>query len=105
MIDSSTIAFLGSIGWMEMAAIALIGLLIFGKRLPEVGKSLGKGIVEFKKGLAGIEDDVDQGHPTSSSSQLTSKSSSARIEPHVDSVAMDTPQQVPSADQKDHAKP
>jgi len=36
------------------------GLLIFGKRLPEVGRSLGKGIVEFKKGLKGVEDDISQ---------------------------------------------
>ena len=40
--------------------IALAGLLLFGKRLPEVGRSLGKGIVEFKKGLAGIEEEIDQ---------------------------------------------
>ena len=40
--------------------IAIIGLLIFGKRLPEVGKSLGKGIVEFKKGLKGVEDEIAQ---------------------------------------------
>ena len=40
--------------------IAIFGLLLFGKRLPEVGRSLGKGIVEFKKGLAGIEEDVIQ---------------------------------------------
>jgi sec-independent protein translocase protein TatA len=46
-------------GFGEMLLIAAIGLLIFGKRLPEVGKSLGKGIVEFKKGLKGIEDDVE----------------------------------------------
>src|SRR5437868_2924507 len=39
--------------------IAIIGLLLFGKRLPEVGRSLGKGIVEFKKGIRGIEDDID----------------------------------------------
>jgi sec-independent protein translocase protein TatA len=38
--------------------IALFGLLLFGKRLPEVGRSLGKGIIEFKKGLAGVEEDV-----------------------------------------------
>lgn len=43
----------------EWIMIAAIGLLLFGKRLPEVGRSLGKGIVEFKKGLKGIEDDVD----------------------------------------------
>jgi sec-independent protein translocase protein TatA len=36
-----------------------LGILLFGKRLPEVGRSLGKGIVEFKKGLKGLEDDFD----------------------------------------------
>jgi sec-independent protein translocase protein TatA len=41
--------------------IGLVALLLFGKRLPEVGRSLGKGIIEFKKGLAGIEEDVTQG--------------------------------------------
>lgn len=46
-------------GFGEMLLIAGLGLLFFGKRLPEVGRSLGKGIVEFKKGIKGIEDDVD----------------------------------------------
>ena len=55
----NTLAFLGQIGWTEIIILAVIGLLIFGRRLPEVGRSLGKGIVEFKKGLSGIEDDVN----------------------------------------------
>jgi sec-independent protein translocase protein TatA len=42
-----------------MLIIGIIALLLFGKRLPEVARSLGKGIVEFKKGVHGIEDDVD----------------------------------------------
>src|SRR2546429_9490601 len=42
-----------------------IGILIFGKRLPEVGRSLGKGIMEFKKGLKGLEDDVEPGASSS----------------------------------------
>jgi sec-independent protein translocase protein TatA len=42
----------------ELIIILVICLLIFGKRLPEVGKSLGKGIVEFKKGLNGVSDEV-----------------------------------------------
>ena len=42
----------------EWGVILIIGLLLFGKRLPEVGRSLGKGIIEFKKGLQGIEEDV-----------------------------------------------
>jgi sec-independent protein translocase protein TatA len=51
---------IGMPGPFEWIIIAGIGLMIFGKRLPEVGKSLGKGIVEFKKGLKGIEDEVEQ---------------------------------------------
>ncbi len=43
----------------EWVVVAVIGLLFFGKRLPEVGRSLGKGIVEFKKGLKGIEDEIE----------------------------------------------
>ena len=49
----------GMPGLPEWIIIGVIGLLLFGKRLPEVGRSLGKGIVEFKKGLKGIEDDID----------------------------------------------
>jgi sec-independent protein translocase protein TatA len=41
----------------EMIVIGLIAVLLFGKRLPEVGKMLGRGIVEFKKGLRGEDDD------------------------------------------------
>lgn len=48
----------GGVGVPEMMIVGIIALLLFGKRLPEVAKSLGKGIVEFKKGIQGIEDDV-----------------------------------------------
>src|SRR5437773_8702326 len=44
----------------EWLIIMGFGLLSFGKRLPEVGRSLGKGIVEFKKGLKGVQDDIRQ---------------------------------------------
>jgi len=50
---------IGMPGGAEWLIIAAIGLLLFGKRLPEVGRSLGKGIVEFKKGLKGVEDEVE----------------------------------------------
>ena len=39
--------------------ILVIALLLFGKRLPEVGRSLGRGIIEFKKGIKGIENDLN----------------------------------------------
>lgn len=43
----------------ELVVIALIALLLFGKRLPEVARGLGKGVVEFKKGLKGVEEEVE----------------------------------------------
>ncbi len=50
---------LPNLGPWEMALLLLLALLLFGKRLPEVGKALGKGIVEFKKGVKGIEDEIE----------------------------------------------
>lgn len=47
-------------GVAEWIIIGAFGLILFGKRLPEVGRSLGKGIVEFKKGLKGVEDEVEE---------------------------------------------
>lgn len=41
---------------VQILVVLVIGILLFGKRLPEVGRSLGKGLMEFKKGMAGIED-------------------------------------------------
>ena len=41
---------LGSIGMPELILIFVIALIVFGpKKLPEVGKSLGRGLAEFKK--------------------------------------------------------
>ena len=42
----------------EWLVIAALGLLIFGKRLPEVGRNIGKGIVEFKRGLKEAETEI-----------------------------------------------
>ena len=47
-------------GMGEWIIIAAFGLILFGKRLPEVGRSLGKGIVEFKKGLKGVDDEIEE---------------------------------------------
>ena len=51
-------------GPFEMMVIAGIGLLIFGRRLPEVGKGLARSIVEFKKGLKEVTDEVETASST-----------------------------------------
>jgi sec-independent protein translocase protein TatA len=55
------LGFLGfGLGPMELLIVGVIAVLLFGKRLPEVGRSLGKGLVEFKKGLRDIQDEMDR---------------------------------------------
>lgn len=46
---------LPNIGPTEVLVLLAIGLLLFGKRLPELGRSLGKALVEFKRGLRDVE--------------------------------------------------
>ena len=68
-----------NLGPMEMIIVMGIAVLLFGKRLPEVGRSLGKGIVEFKKGLNGVADELDiSGTGRSSSSYGSSWRSDER---------------------------
>lgn len=45
-------------GW-EWIILLVIGLLIFGRRLPEIGRSIGKTIVEFKKGMNEVTPDLN----------------------------------------------
>ena len=56
---TNMLAFFGNFGPFEITLILVAGVLIFGKRLPDVGKNIGKGIVEFKKGLKGVKDEID----------------------------------------------
>jgi sec-independent protein translocase protein TatA len=56
---------LGNVGLPEIAIVLIIALIVFGpKRLPELGRSLGRGIREFRGSLGGDDDDEDeQGSP------------------------------------------
>ena len=65
-----------SLSPMEIIIILGIGILLFGRKLPDVGRYLGKGIVEFKKGMKGLEDDVG---------------GNASLAPRSDALTMQTP--------------
>lgn len=55
---------LGNIGPLEIIVVLIIALIVFGpKRLPELGRSLGRGIREFRGSVSGDSDDDDE-HPS-----------------------------------------
>ena len=80
-----------NIGPLEMLIVMGIAVLLFGKRLPEVARSLGKGIVEFKKGLNGVADELDDSSSSSISSYSSNFSSPRRFDekPHGEAVYSD----------------
>jgi sec-independent protein translocase protein TatA len=60
----------GNIGWQGLVIILLVLLVVFGpKRLPELGRSLGRGMREFKDSVSGDHDHKDEATHVSSEQQ------------------------------------
>jgi sec-independent protein translocase protein TatA len=57
-MNAALLAWMG-IGSTELIIMAVIVLLLFGHRLPSVMRSLGRGVVEFKRGVQGVEEDAE----------------------------------------------
>ena len=55
-VFAPVVAIMG-LGTVELIIVGAVILLLFGARLPKVMRSLGEGIVEFKRGVQGIEDE------------------------------------------------
>jgi sec-independent protein translocase protein TatA len=73
---------MAGLGWQELVIVLVIVLIIFGAgRLPEVAKSLGQGVKEFRR-EAGADDDELEGSSTASTGTATLSSSAdqARVE-------------------------
>lgn len=54
---SPLLALLPQLNLVEILVIGAVILLLFGTRLPSLMRSLGRGVVEFKKGVQGIDDE------------------------------------------------
>ncbi|MEX0678841.1 MAG: twin-arginine translocase TatA/TatE family subunit [Pirellulales bacterium] len=62
------------IGTTELLIVGFIVLILFGSRLPGVMRSLGQGVVEFKKGVQGIDDDKESSKKESSQAEKAEQS-------------------------------
>lgn len=73
---------LGNIGPLEIIVVLIIALVVFGpKRLPELGRSLGKGIREFRGSITGEHDDDDDRPPPPAGIEAGSHEAAAPEEP------------------------
>jgi sec-independent protein translocase protein TatA len=51
------------LGTAEIIVLVLLALLLFGKHLPHLARSFGTGLMQLKKGLSGLEDEVREAVP------------------------------------------
>lgn len=59
-IPTLPLALIGPLGPLEIGAILIVAVLLFGRRLPDVGRNVGRAIIEFKRGVKGITDEIDE---------------------------------------------
>lgn len=53
-------AILPSLGWQEMFLLGLLGLLLYGRNLPQAGKTLGRYVAQFRRGFQEFKDQMDR---------------------------------------------
>ncbi|WP_166830927.1 Sec-independent protein translocase subunit TatA/TatB [Thalassoroseus pseudoceratinae] len=97
-MTSPVLAQFGGIGPMEMMIVAVIGLLLFGKRLPEVAKSMGQGLREFKSGMSGFQDEVHRTAYSDSSSSSSRRPLPEEERAEVTAPKFEPPTSAPQAD-------
>ena len=64
--------FPGSIGYQELVIIAVVAVILFGGRLPDVARSLGQSYEQFRKGLSDLQSTFKEDAYTTSDDHLKS---------------------------------
>lgn len=79
MNNSEMLAFFSLPGGAEWIIILLVALLIFGRRLPDVARSLGQSIVEFKKGIREVNSNIEDGSRFDSAARIERRPEDASL--------------------------
>jgi sec-independent protein translocase protein TatA len=73
------LGFIGAPSMGELVMLGVIGVLIFGKDLPSVGRTLGRQVMQFRKSLQGITDELNfTDRPAASRPRATQSAAPAR---------------------------
>lgn len=81
-----------NIGAPELLVILLVALVVFGPRkLPELGKSLGNGLREFRKSTQGLKDSMSLDEPAAQTAPAQTAPVAAAVSPAAVSPATVTP--------------
>jgi sec-independent protein translocase protein TatA len=79
---------MGPLSWPEILIILVVLLLLFGaKRLPEMGRSLGKGMREFKDAVTGNEEQPSQPEQLSATPTPTTPTPAENAQPNSERVS------------------
>ncbi len=57
---------------VTLLVLGAIAVMLFGERLPEVARSLGKGLMEIKSGVRGIQQEIENAVSSATSVDITS---------------------------------
>lgn len=71
---------LANVGPWEVIVILVVALLLFGKRLPEVARSAGKAVSEFKKGMREGEEQLNEVAKTDAAKTETKAEESGKVQ-------------------------
>jgi sec-independent protein translocase protein TatA len=89
-----------SLGPSEMLVVGVVAVLLFGKRLPEVGRSFGKSVMEFKKSISGFQEEF-RSLASTTTDTITSSSPSRATSDYEDATA---PKFEPPSEDKEASK-
>ena len=60
MLRRPVFAILPSLGWQEMFLLIVIGLLLYGRNLPQAGRTFGRFAAQLKRGFQDFKDQMDR---------------------------------------------